>query len=82
MEKDLEEAGLNWVDPGKEHVALAIKVDQVSKLKAEVEELKHTIAKLHSLYQAEVEGICAAHQTEVERLRGLHSAEIECKDTF
>ena len=82
LEKNLEEARLKWVDLAKEHVALATKVRQVSKLEAKVDELKQTMAKLRKVHQAEVEGFRAAHEAEVERLRGLHSTEIERKDAF
>ena len=75
----MEEARLKWVDLAKEHVALATKVRQVSKLEAKVDELKQTMAKLRRVHQA---GFRAAHDAEVERLRGLHSTEIERKDAF
>ena len=52
------------------------------KLEANVEKLKQTIVKLHSVHQAGVKGLRAAYQTEVKRLCGLHSTEIERKDTF
>ena len=50
LEKDLEEAWLKWANLAKEHAALAVKVKQVPKLEAEVEELKQTIAKLCNVH--------------------------------
>ena len=47
-----------------------------------MEELKQTIAKIHSVHQAEIEELHTAYLREVERLRGLHSAELERKDSF
>ena len=40
LKKDFEEAWIKWADLAKEHVALATEVRQVSKLEAEVDELK------------------------------------------
>ena len=54
----------------------------VPQLKAKVDELKQTILKLHSVHEAEVEGLRTAHQAEVKILRDLHSVEIEHKDSF
>ena len=51
-------------------------------LKAEVEELKHTVAMLPSIHQAEVKELCTAHQVEVEQLRDLHSTKLDQKDSF
>ena len=82
LEKDLKEARLKWVNLTRECAALTAKVKKVPRLEAEVDELKHTISKLRSVQQAEVEGLCTAHQIEVERLCGLHSTEIENKDYF
>ena len=61
LEKDLEEARLNWADLAKERADFAAKVKNVPKLEAEVDELKQNISKLHNVHQAELEGLCTAH---------------------
>ena len=50
LEKDLEEARLKWTDLAKEHAALTFEVKKVPKLEVEVDELKHTISKVRSVY--------------------------------
>ena len=39
LEKDLEEAWLNWVDLAKEHIVLIVEVKKVPKLEADVADL-------------------------------------------
>ena len=65
-----------------ECTTLAAEVKTIPQLKVEVDELKQTILKLHSVHLAEVEGLCTAHQAEVKILRDLHSVEIKHKDSF
>ena len=77
LENYLEEARLKWVNIVQEHAALAVEVRQVSKLEAEVKELKETIVKLRNVHQAKVEGFRAIHEAEVERLWSAHQIKVE-----
>ena len=44
--------------------------------------LKHTIVLQHSVHQAKLKGLYAAHKLEVEHLRSAHLVELELKDSF
>ena len=49
------------------------------QLKAEVEDLKHSIALQCSVHQVKVEGLRVAHKLEVEQQRNAHLGELELK---
>ena len=51
LDKNLEKAQLTWADLAKEHATLAVEVRQVPNLEAKVDELKQTMAKLHSVHK-------------------------------